>query len=412
MLDTWFSSALWPFATLGWPAETPELQAFYPTDVLVTGRDIIFLWVARMVMMGLEFTDEVPFTDVPINSIIQSPEGKRMSKSLGTGIDPLDEIETHGADALRFGLLAMSSTQDVRYSPQRVKQGEDLANKLWNASRLILLGAAEDASPSAAAAATVEDRWILSRLERTTREASEQFDGFHFSPAALRLYEVFWSELCDWYLELAKPRLYADDNAAVSGVLLHALERMLVLLHPVMPFVTEEIWSFLPGERGLLAVASWPEADEALIDGAAEARLGQVIEAVTELRSYRDAVGARASADIPARLLADGYDDASRAQIARLARFEFVPDEHEDGDVLATLPIPGGAVQVLPSEAFDPEEGEKKLAAKRDQLRGEIERGEKKLANKGFVEKAPPEVVEEERRKLDEYRRALERLGT
>jgi valyl-tRNA synthetase len=412
VLDTWFSSALWPFATLGWPDQTPELEAFYPTDVLVTGRDIIFLWVARMVMMGLEFTDDIPFADVPINSIIQSPEGKRMSKSLGTGIDPLDEIETHGADALRFGLLAMSSTQDVRYSPQRVKQGEDLANKLWNASRLILLGAAEDAAPSAAAAETVEDRWILSRLERTTREVGEQFDGFHFSPAALRLYEVFWSELCDWYLELAKPRLYAEDNAAVSSVLLHALERVLVLLHPVMPFATEEIWSFLPGDRRLLAVAPWPEADDALVDPEAEARLGQVIEAVTELRSYRDAVGAKASADIPARLLADGYDEASRAQVARLARFEFVPDSHGDGDVLATLPIPGGAIQVLPSEAFDPEEGEKKLSAKRDQLRSEIERGEKKLANKGFVEKAPPEVVEEERRKLDEYRRALDRLGT
>jgi valyl-tRNA synthetase len=335
-----------------------------------------------------------------------------MSKSLGTGIDPLDEIETHGADALRFGLLAMSSTQDVRYSPQRVKQGEDLANKLWNASRLILLGTAEDASPSAAAAETVEDRWILSRLEHTTREVGEQFDGFHFSPAALRLYEVFWSELCDWYLELAKPRLYSEDNAAVSSVLLHALERVLVLLHPVMPFATEEIWSFLPGDRGLLAVAPWPEADDALVDPEAEARLGSVIEAVTELRSYRDAVGAKASADIPARLLADGYDEASRAQVARLARFEFVPDAHGDGDVLATLPIPGGAIQVLPSEAFDPEEGEKKLSAKRDQLRSEIERGEKKLANKGFVEKAPPEVVEEERRKLDEYRRALDRLGT
>jgi valyl-tRNA synthetase len=411
VLDTWFSSALWPFATLGWPHETQQLCAFYPTDVLVTGRDIIFLWVARMVMMGVEFTGEVPFSDVPINSIIQSPEGKRMSKSLGTGIDPLEEIESHGADALRFGLLAMSSTQDVRYSAQRVKQGEDLANKLWNASRLILLGAAEGAEPSAAAAETVEDRWILSRLERATREVTDLLDAFQFSPAALRLYDVFWSELCDWYLELAKPRLYSDDNAAVSGVLLHALERMLVLLHPLMPFATEEIWSFLPGERDLLAVGPWPEPDEALLDPTAEEQLGRVIEVVTELRSYRDAVGARASAQIPARLLADGYDEASRGQIARLARFEFVPDEHEDGDVLATLPIPAGAVQVLPSDAFDPEEGEKKLAAKREQLRGEIERAERKLANKGFVEKAPPEVVEEERRKLEEFRRALERLG-
>ena len=411
VLDTWFSSALWPFATLGWPRDTAEMRAFYPTDVLSTARDIIFLWVARMVMFGIEFTREIPFSDVPIHSVIQSPEGKRMSKSLGTGIDPLDEIESHGADALRFGLLAMASTQDVRYSAQRVKQGEDLANKLWNASRLILLGASEDRAPSAATAETVEDRWILSRLEHTTREVTELLDGFNFSPAALRLYQVFWSELCDWYLELAKPRLYSENNSAVSGVLLHALQRSLVLLHPVLPFVTEEIWSFLPGERGLLAIAQWPEPNDGLIDAQAEKQLGRVIDAVTELRSYRDAVGAKASAQIPARLLADGYDEASRGQIARLARFEFVADERADGDVLATLPIPGGAVQVLPSDAFDPQEGERKLAAKREQLRGEIERGERKLANKGFVEKAPPEVVAEERRKLEEFRRALERLG-
>src|SRR3954452_21946411 len=183
VLDTWFSSALWPFATLGWPEATPDLRAFYPTDALVTGRDIIFLWVARMVMMGLEFTEQVPFTDVPIHSVIQSPEGKRMSKSLGTGIDPLEEIDRHGADALRFGLLAMSSSQDVRYSAQRVKQGEDLANKLWNASRLILLGVADEATPDPRAAQSVEDRCIVSRLERVTGWVTGLLDSFQFAPA-------------------------------------------------------------------------------------------------------------------------------------------------------------------------------------------------------------------------------------
>ncbi|HEY8769101.1 MAG TPA: class I tRNA ligase family protein, partial [Thermoleophilaceae bacterium] len=418
VLDTWFSSALWPFATLGWPLETPELRAFYPTDVLVTARDIIFLWVARMVMMGIEFTGEAPFTDVPINSIIQAPDGKRMSKSLGTGIDPLEEIGEHGADALRFGLLAMASTQDVRYSPQRVKQGRDLANKLWNASRLILLGVDEDAEPSAAAAETAEDRWIVSRLERTTRRVSELLDGFRYSPAVLELYEVFWSELCDWYLELAKPRLYGDDGddkAAVSGVLLHSLERILRLLHPVMPFVTEEVWSHLPGERGLLAAADWPQPDDSLIDEEAEAALGRVIEVVSDLRRYRDEVGAKASVAIPARLAAEGYDAATAEQIARLSRFELDGgDTHAGtrGDVFATLPIPGGAVQVLRSEAFDPAAAEQRLVARREQLRGEIERGEKKLSNERFVERAPAEVVAEEREKLEGYRHALERLGS
>jgi valyl-tRNA synthetase len=411
VLDTWFSSGLWPFATLGWPQQTPELRAFYPTDVLSTARDIIFLWVARMVMFGIEFTGEVPFRDVPIHSVIQAPDGRRMSKSLGTGIDPLDEIAEHGGDALRFGLLAMSSTQDVRYSEQRVKQGRDLANKLWNASRLILMGVAEGAEPSAAAAETVEDRWIVSRLERATGRVTELLDEFRLSPAALELYEVFWSELCDWYLELAKPRLYGGDSKAVSGVLLHALERTLVLLHPVMPFVTEEIWSFLPGERGLLAVAPWPRVDESVIDTDAEAQLERVITVVTDLRRYRDEVGAKASARVPARLAAEDYDAATAEQIARLARFEFVEPSSPDGDVFTSLPVPGGAVQVLRSDAFDPAEAERRIEARRDQLREDMERAERKLANQKFVERAPAEVVEEERRKLDEFRRALERLG-
>jgi valyl-tRNA synthetase len=409
VLDTWFSSALWPFATLGWPRETPELRAFYPTDVLSTARDIIFLWVARMVMLGIEFTGQVPFADVPIHSVIQSPEGRRMSKSLGTGIDPLDEIAEHGADALRFGLLAMSSTQDVRYSEQRVKQGRDLANKLWNASRLILMGVDPGAEPSPAAAETVEDRWIVSRLERTTRRVTELIDGFRLSPAALELYEVFWSELCDWYLELAKPRLYGDDNGPVSAVLLHALERSLVLLHPVMPFVTEEIWSHLPGERGLLAVAPWPQPDDSRIDEQAEETVSRLIDVVTSLRRYRDDVGAKASALIPARLAAD-YDDSSTRQIARLARFEFLPPGSPDGEVFGTLPVPGGDVQVLRSDAFDPEAAQRRLAERRGRLGEEIERAEAKLADERFVERAPQEVVEEERRKLAEYREALRRL--
>src|SRR4051812_21528834 len=412
VLDTWFSSALWPFATLGWPDATPELRAFYPTDVLSTARDIIFLWVARMVMFGMAFTEQVPFSDVPIHSVIQAPDGRRMSKSLGTGIDPLQEIEQHGADALRFGLLAMSAKQDVRYSADRVKQGEELANKLWNASRLILLGVPEGAVPDAGAAATVEDRWIVSRLERVTGRATELLDSFQFSPAALDLYDAFWWGLGAGSGELPKPRLHPEGGGdpAVSAVLLHALDRILRLLHPLMPHVTEEIWSFLPGANGLLAGAAWPEADQSRIDPDAEAELARGIGAVTELRRYRDEVEAKASVAIPGRLVAEGYE-ATAAQVARLARFELLAPEQPDGDVLTTVPIPGGGVQVLRSDAFDPEEAERRRAARREQLAAEIERAEKKLANKGFVEKAPSEVVEAERRKLDEYRAALERLA-
>jgi valyl-tRNA synthetase len=406
VLDTWFSSALWPFATLGWPEQTPELRAFYPTDVLSTARDIIFLWVARMVMFGLEFTGRVPFRDVPIHSVIQAPDGRRMSKSLGTGVDPLQEIDEHGADAVRFGLLAMSSTQDVRFSAQRVAQGRDLANKLWNASRLVLLGVDEQALPDVGAAQTVEDRWIISRLERLTESTTALLDGFELSRAALELYEGFWSELCDWYLELAKPRLYSEDNAAVSAVLLWALERMLCLLHPLMPFVTEEVWSYLPGERGLLALAGWPQADASRTDSEAEEQLGRLMGAVTELRRYRDEVGAKASAALPVRLGGDGLDGLE-AQLGRLAR---VDPGGEGGEVVGEVAIPGGTVSVLRSDAFDPEEAERRLGARREKLGTEIERLEAKLANERFVDRAPADVVEGERAKLAEYQAALERL--
>jgi valyl-tRNA synthetase len=375
------------------------------------------------VMLGIEFTGETPFTDVNIHSIIQAPDGRRMSKSLGTGIDPLDLIEggprppvyadggefpAYGADALRFGLLAMSSSQDIRFNEERVKQGRDLANKLWNASRLILLRVSE-VEPDSGAATAVEDRWIVSRLERLTMRVTELYDSFRFSPAALELYGTFWSELCDWYLELAKPRLYEEDNEQVSGVLLWALERTLELLHPVMPFVTEEIWSFMPGREGLLAVAPWPEADESRIDREAEAEVERLIEAVTALRRYRDEVGARATVPIRGRLVAEDYG-ALREQLARMARFELVDGGSPDGDVLATVPIPGGGVQVLPSEAFDAEEARSRIAARREQLAKEVERAERKLANEQFVTRAPAAVVEQERRKLEEYREALRRL--
>jgi valyl-tRNA synthetase len=430
VLDTWFSSALWPFATLGWPDDTPELEAFYPTDVLSTARDIIFLWVARMVMFGVEFTGRLPFRDVPIHSVIQAPDGRRMSKSLGTGIDPLDlidggprppvyreggEFPAYGADALRFGLLASSSSQDVRFNEERVRQGRDLANKLWNASRLILLGVQEGVAPSPEHAATPEDRWILSRLERITAQTSDSLDAFELSAAALDLYEFFWSELCDWYLELAKPRLYDEqaDRTAVSATLLFCLERTLRLMHPLMPHVTEEIWSFLPGaERaaadgsGLLAVARWPDADLARIDAQAEELLGRCVAAVTELRRYRDEAGVKPSATLPARFAADGYD-GTVAQVARLARLEL---QEGDAEAAAEVPVPGGTVQLLATDDFDPGVMAARVAERRDKLETEIGRLEAKLANERFVERAPADVVQGERDKLAGYRAELERL--
>jgi valyl-tRNA synthetase len=403
VLDTWFSSALWPFATLGWPEQTEQLRAFYPTDVLVTARDIIFLWVARMVMMGIEFTEQVPFTDVPITSVIQAPDGRRMSKSLGTGIDPLDEIEVHGADAVRFGLLAMASTQDVRYSAQRVKQGEDLTNKLWNASRLVLLNANPQVRvrPLVEGLGTVEDRWIVSAMERHTRRVSELIESYRFSPAALELYEAFWTDVCDWYLELVKPRLYDGDPDA-SAVLLHVLGRSLELLHPFMPHVTEEIWSFMPGERGLLAVAPWPEADDSLLDAEAEAEMGRVREIVTVIRRLRDEAGIKPAVKL---LASSDLDRTLSEHIANLARLDL---SGNGGDPVAT--VGGGAVRILASGDLDADAFQERIAARRAKLADEIARIEKKLSNDGFVAKAPPEIVQEERDKLGAYKRELESL--
>jgi valyl-tRNA synthetase len=400
VLDTWFSSALWPFATLGWPDDTPELRAFYPTSFLTTAREIIFLWVARMVMMGIEFTGEIPFHDVYVHSVIQAPDGRRMSKSLGTGIDPLDEIETRGADALRFGLLVMSSSQDVPYSQERIQQGLDLANKMWNASRLILLNADAEPAPSPV---LPEDRWILSRLQRATETVTANLDAYDYSHAAQELYRFLWSELCDWYLEMVKPRLY-DGEPEVAANLLHVLERVLALAHPVMPFVTEEIWGYTPAaELGPLVVAEFPAADPKLVDEAAETEIAAAIELTRSLRRWRDLVGVPAGTVLAARV----DDDATPHElVGRLARISF--DGAATGDeTLATV----GSVEILSTEEVDAEQVRSRIEERRASLRSEVERGERKLANEGFTSKAPAEVVEEERRKLAAYRAELEGLG-
>ncbi len=397
VLDTWFSSALWPFATLGWPEETPELAAFYPTSFLTTAREILFLWVARMVMMGLEFPGAIPFRDVYVHSVIQARDGRRMSKSLGTGIDPLQEIDVHGADALRFGLLAMSSTQDVRYSDVKVEQGRNLANKLWNASRLILLNAAEvEPGPRPL---HVEDRWLLSRLEATIASVTEKLEGYDFAHAAQEAYSFVFRDLCDWYLEIVKPRLY-DGEEEVAATLLHALERVLGLLHPLMPFVTEEIWAYHPARDGHLVVHAFPSADGALRDEEAEEDVESGIRLTQRLRAWRDLAGVPVAVTLPA--LIDGVEPPEF--VGRLSRFAF---DGVGADPVASV----GPVRVLASEELDARAVEERLRKRRSELEGEVERASRKLENEGFVAKAPAEVVEEERGKLERYRQELAELS-
>ncbi len=402
VLDTWFSSALWPFATLGWPdTETSEFKAFFPTDFLSTAREILFLWVARMIMCSIEFTGEVPFSDVYVHSVVQAPDGRRMSKSLGTGIDPLVEIDEHGADALRFGLLAMSSTQDVRFSQARVQQGRDLANKLWNASRLILTSCDESVEPGTNSAA-VEDRWIISRFERAVAEISECVGRYDFAHAVLSFYEFFWSEFCDWYLEIVKPRLYEGDEDA-SRTLLWVLEGTLALAHPFVPFVTEEIYSYLPEREGrveALMIHPYPAFDEALVDQAAEGEIVKAIETTKALRRWRDLAGVAAGATLAGRMPGAQPHEL----VGRLTRVEF---GDAAGDAIATV----AGVEILAAEGVDAEAVAARIEERRETLRSEVTRAEGKLANDKFVAGAPPEVVEEEREKLEMYRSELEDLS-
>ncbi len=397
VLDTWFSSALWPFATLGWPDDTPELRAFYPTSFLTTAREILFLWVARMVMMGLEFPGAIPFRDVYVHSVIQARDGRRMSKSLGTGIDPLEEIDVHGADALRFGLLAMSSTQDVRFSDAKVEQGRDLTNKLWNASRLILLNAA--AVEPAPRPLHVEDRWILSRLERTIASVTEKLETYDFAHAAQEAYSFFWRDLCDWYLEIVKPRLY-DGEEEVSATLLWALERVLGLLHPI-DAVRQR------GDLVLPPSPAWPPRRAPVSAGRRVApRRGRR----GRRRGWHRADPAPAGLARPRRRArrqrAGGADRRGRsARVRRPPRPLRVRRRRRRP---GRLDRPGARAP-LRAARLRGGRGAAAEAARGAARRGRA--GERKLGNEGFVAKAPAEVVEEERGKLEHYRAELAELG-
>jgi len=387
ILDTWFSSALWPFATIGWPGEDPRLEKYYPGHVLTTARDIINLWVARMLMMGLEFMDDIPFSDVIINSTIQAPDGRRMSKSLGTGVDPLELVDTYGADATRYGLMKMSSTQDVRFSRGAIAEGAKFANKLWNAARFVVTQA-DLAADHAPAGDEPADRWVRSRLARANGEVLRQLEAYEFSAAVKALY-AFVFDYCDWYIEAAKPRLAGDDPAArqaVSANLLWTLERILALTHPICPFVTEAVWSHLPGERGLLMLEPYPAPVAEHRDPQAEGDVQAAIAAVSQARSTPEV----------RLLLPKGF--AAAALVRALA--PRATDVVEDS--VASV--------VVQAKAEDPAVVRARLEQDIARARSERDRSRAMLANERFTAKAPPQKVEEERAKEARYTAELEEL--
>ncbi|MDQ0188299.1 valine--tRNA ligase [Alicyclobacillus cycloheptanicus] len=420
VLDTWFSSALWPFSTMGWPDQTADLARYYPTSALMTGYDILFFWVARMVFQGLEFTGKMPFRDVVLHGLIRAADGRKMSKSLNNGVDPMEVIEKYGADALRFMLATGSSPgNDQRFHWERVESARNFLNKLWNASRFVLMNLTPDAPLPAIDPAhlTLTDRWILHRLAETVDDVSRHLDRYDFGEAGRALYDFTWDDFCDWYIEFSKLSLYGEDEGAKNqtrAVLVHVLDRLLRLLHPFIPFVTEEIWQSLPTTAGALIRAEWPEDSLVFTDAAALRQVTVVKDAVRALRNLRAEMNVPPSRpiEVVARTVDAETTALFRSAEAYLKRFGNI-ERLEIGTGLATPEMAVTAV-VTGAELLVPLAGLIDVAAERDRLHkertkleAEVARLDKKLGNPQFVAKAPAEVVETERAKLADYQSKL-----
>jgi len=416
VLDTWFSSALWPFSTMGWPEQTETLKKFYPTSCLVTGFDILFFWVARMMMMGLKFMGEVPFKEVYIHALVRDAEGQKMSKSKGNVIDPLGVVEEYGADAFRFTLAAFASMgRDIKLSTERIAGYKAFANKLWNAARFALMNL-EDFDPATIALEKEElslaDAWILARLAEATRETSQALAGYHYNEAASVLYAFTWNEFCDWYIELVKGDLYGDDPAArkrAQAVLFTVLEQLLRLLHPLMPFITEEIWQALPGKRPVasLMLASWPEAGVLPVDAARAQRMARIMDVVRGIRNIRGEMDVNPGKQIAAVL--DCKSDEALAIMGEGERYlralakvnELTCGMGVERPKQAATQVAGDIEILVPlAGLIDLDEEEKRLQKEIAKVEKDVTMFEKKLANADFVARAPVEVLEKDRGKL------------
>ncbi|HEV7519160.1 MAG TPA: valine--tRNA ligase [Thermoanaerobaculia bacterium] len=430
VLDTWFSSGLWPFSTLGWPAETADLATFYPTDVLVTAHDILFFWVARMVMLGVKLTGEVPFAAVHLTGLVRDAAGEKMSKTKGNVLDPSELVAEYGADALRFTLTSLDSPgRDIPLNPDQIAGYRAFGNKIWNAARFCLsrVGEAKVATTVETAGLAAPERWILSRLSQTAGEVGERLEDFRFDEACNRLYHFFWGDLCDWYIELAKPALSGEaPRPRVGEVLLTVLDRSLRLLHPVMPFLTEEVWQRLPGHEAIhpetICLAPYPQREPAWEDGADDAAAGMevLIQVVTRIRALRSELNLPPKAGIELTL------QAADAEVSRfLAGQEPLLAFLCRADRVAMAPPPEGArrelvagVEIGVSSVSSVESAEglgaaerERLAKERERLDGEIARAEERLGNEAFVSKAPAQVVLGNRKKLSELKERRERIA-
>lgn len=422
-LDTWFSSALWPFSTMGWPDSTPDLDFYYPTDVLITGYDIIFFWVIRMVFSAIEITGELPFTDVYLTGLIRDEQGRKMSKSLGNGIDPLDVIDQYGADALRFTLITGSTPgNDMRFSYKRVESNRNFCNKLWNASRFVLMNLPEDFYDAKVIEEKLhsEDRWILTRVDETIVEVQEKIEKYDIGMAAEAVHDFIWDEYCDWYIEMVKPRLYGDDiedREVVYGVLLDVLEKILKMLHPFMPFITEEIYAFLPSTKEDLIVSPWPESGVYKYDEDVE-KISILREAIRGIRNAKAEMDIEPFRKSKLYLLTDDdaraevYDELKDhfANLANCTAIERIPDRDAVSDDVISVVVEKAELFLPMKDLVDYDKEAQRLKKDMEKTEAEIERAEKKLANENFVSKAKPEVVQKEREKLETHKENLKNL--
>ena len=424
VLDTWFSSALWPFSTLGWPEDTEELKYFYPTDVLVTGYDIIFFWVVRMVFSGLEQMNEIPFKYVFVHGLVRDAQGRKMSKSLGNGVDPLDIIEQYGADALRFTLATGNSPgNDMRFNIERVEASRNFANKLWNATRFVLMNLTEENlnREESQAHLTMADHWILSRLNGVSKEITENLEKFELGMAVQKLYDFIWSEYCDWYIELVKPRLYGeelDTKRAALYTLTYVLENILKLLHPFMPFITEEIWQHLPTTaEGSVIVAPWPQYETALDQPKMEEEMEMIMEAIRSIRNIRAEMNVVPSRKARVIVVAnqEAFDVFQKGQayfitLASASDVVLLRDKENIPEDAMSAVIKGAEIYLPLDDLVDFAKEIERLEKEKAKLEGELKRVSGKLSNQGFLAKAPQEVIKEEQEKQANYQSMMEKV--
>ncbi len=411
VLDTWFSSALWPFSTLGWPDQTEDLRYFYPTSMLVTGYDIIFFWVARMIFSGIENMGETPFETVLIHGLVRDELGRKMSKSLGNGVDPLEVVEEYGADALRFSLvMGVSPGNDTRYSKDKVEAARNFANKVWNASRFVLMNVNERKAFDPAKLETA-DKWILTRLQEAIMDVSDHMEDGDFGLAATKIYDFAWSEFCDWYIELSKSRLLGEDGESketVKGVLLFVLENLLKLLHPFMPFLTEQVYKYLPDSEGFLMLQKWPEYEEGLVFAEDEQKMQGVMEIIRSIRNLRSEMNVAPSKRTRLMLLpAEGWAETLRGgdgyfrRLAGAEQVEILTDRNEVTEKTVSAVITAGELFIPLGDLVDFEKEVARLTKELENLKKETARSEGMLKNPGFLSKAPAHLVQAEKDKLE-----------